>query len=123
MELNKISPPSLAEYLRECGYKVFEAVDTDEAMTILTTDRVQVDIVLCDVESGGRVDGFGLARWVRENSSAKIILASSIEKAAEMAAELCEQSPVLQKPYHHQTLIDMIKQLLAKHERAKKPEA
>jgi DNA-binding response OmpR family regulator len=26
----------LAQYLRECGYKVFEAVDTDEATSILS---------------------------------------------------------------------------------------
>lgn len=107
----------LAEYLRECGYKVFEAVNTDEAMTVLTEHDGKIDIVLCDVASQGRVDGFGLARWVRTNSSARIILAGSVEAAAEHAAGLCEGGPLLEKPYHHQTLAEMIRRLLAKHGR------
>ena len=105
----------LAEYLRECGYKVFEAVDTDEAMIVLTASDVQVDIVLCEVTSQGRLDGFGLARWIRTNSSARIILAGSVEAAAEHAADLCEGGPLLEKPYHHHTLVEMIRRLLARH--------
>lgn len=107
----------LAEYLRECGYKVFEAVNTDEAIIVLTEHDGKIDVVLCEVASEGRVDGFGLARWIRANSSARVILAGSVEAAAEHAAGLCEGGPVLEKPYHHHTLAEMIKQLLAKHER------
>jgi DNA-binding response OmpR family regulator len=112
----------LADYLRECGYKVLEAVDTDEAVAILEAGVVQVDVVLCDVASAGKVDGFGLAQWIRKNAAgAKVILAGTVEKAAEQAASLCEEGPVLEKPYHHQTLIETIRRLLAKHERANRP--
>jgi DNA-binding response OmpR family regulator len=108
----------LAEYLRECGYKVFEAVNTDEAMIVLAEYEGKIDVVLCDVASQGRLDGFGLARWVRTNSTARIILAASVGAAAEQAAGLCEDGPLLEKPYHHQTLTEMIKRLLARHGRS-----
>lgn len=113
----------LAEYLRECGYKVFEAVDGEEAMAILTAEAVRVDVVLCDAASPGRVDGFSLAQWIRANSTAKIILTGSVESAAAKAADLCEDGPVLQKPYHHQTLVETIRRLLAQHQRNNAPKA
>ena len=108
----------LAEYLRECGYKVFEATGTDEAIAILTDGSLRVDVVLSDVNSPGQFDGFGLAHWVRSQGlAAKVILAGTVAKAAEKAADLCESGPILAKPYHHQTLHDRIKSLLAERDR------
>lgn len=99
----------LAEYLRECGYRVMEAVDTDEAMTALTSDDVSIQVVLADVESTGKVDGFGLSRWVRQNApDIRVILAASVNKAAEAAENLCENGPLLARPYDHQILIERI---------------
>jgi DNA-binding response OmpR family regulator len=113
----------LAEYLRECGYKVFEAVDADEATTILTDDAIVVDVVLCDVNSLGSVDGFGLARWVRAKGlPCKMILAGSAESAAQKAGDLCEDGPLLSKPYDHGVLLDRIRRLLARRDRGRVPE-
>ena len=36
----------LAEYLRECGFTVFEASNGDEAKRALTTPSLQIDVVL-----------------------------------------------------------------------------
>jgi CheY-like chemotaxis protein len=36
----------IAHYLRDCGYRVLEAANVDEAMTILQKPDVQVDVVL-----------------------------------------------------------------------------
>jgi DNA-binding response OmpR family regulator len=108
----------LGEYLRECGFKVIEAVDTDEATTILNDGAVPIDIILCDVNSSGQLDGFGLSQWVKENNlPAKVILAGSVERAARKAGDLCENGPLLSKPYHHGTLFDRIKRMLAQRER------
>ena len=42
-----------------------------------------------------------------------MILAGTAERAANAAAELCEDGPMLMKPYDPQIVLDHIKQLLA----------
>jgi hypothetical protein len=41
------------------------------------------------------------------------ILAASDSTAAKVAGELCEDGPMMKKPYDHKLLADRIKQLLA----------
>jgi DNA-binding response OmpR family regulator len=110
----------LAAYLRECGFKVVEATDSDEAMTVLQRAEVTVDAMFADAELPGSLDAFGLSQWVRQNySSVKIILAGSPDKAAAKAGDLCENGPHMTKPYHPQTLEKRIRELLAARERTR----
>lgn len=109
---------SIAEYLRECGYQVVESASTDEAIQFLTNAETSISIVLADVSAPDDVDGFGLAKWMRQkNLDVQIILAGSVSKAAEKAGEICEHGPLLAKPYHHQTLLNRIKGLIALRDR------
>jgi len=39
----------IAQYLRDCGYKVIEAVNADEAMAVLLHKDTVVDIVFSDI--------------------------------------------------------------------------
>jgi DNA-binding response OmpR family regulator len=104
----------VAEYLRECGYRVHEAVSAEEAILILEAPEVSVDIVFSDVEMPGGMDGFGLARWVRSNKpETQVILTSGAERSADIAGTLCEAGPLMKKPYHAQEVVDRIKQLKA----------
>ncbi len=57
----------VADYLRECGYRVYEAVNAAEALAMLQAPEVSIDIVVSDVQMPGDMDGFGLARWIRGN--------------------------------------------------------
>jgi DNA-binding response OmpR family regulator len=108
----------LAEYLRECGYKVIEAASTDEARLVLTDRSVSVDVLLSDVNSPGEIDGFGLAKWVREEGlKAQVLLTATVAKAAEKAGELCEHGPMMVKLYHPHALLDRIKSTLASRDR------
>lgn len=52
---------AIAEYLRECGFHVFEAADGAEAVTILNAAELAVDLVFSDVQMP-RMDGFALAQ-------------------------------------------------------------
>ncbi|MBL0405560.1 response regulator [Microvirga aerilata] len=105
----------IADYLRECGYRVHEAVSAEEAMAILQAPDVSVDVVFSDVEMQGEMDGFGLARWVRSNMPGiQVILTSGAERSADIAATLCEAGPLLKKPYPSQDVVDRIRQLAAK---------
>jgi len=110
----------VAEYLRECGFKVYEASSVEEARSILESER-PVDIVLADVRLQGPTDGFGLSQWIRERRlGVRVILTSGKEKAAERAGELCDDGP-LQKPYEPQEVLRRINLLLQRRPAATKP--
>lgn len=103
----------IAQYLRDCGYKVIEAASTDEAVTVLDHQDLAVDIVLSDVEMPGRLDGFGLARWVRQHRPGlHMILVGTPMRAADIAGELCESGPMVTKPYEPKVVVDRIRRLM-----------
>jgi CheY-like chemotaxis protein len=109
---------AIADYLRECGYKVHEAVNAQEALAMLQSPEVAIDIVFSDVQMPGDMDGFGLARWIRANKpGVQVILTSGIERSADIAASLCEAGPLLMKPYPPQDVVDRIRRLSAKFHR------
>ncbi|HEY8564412.1 MAG TPA: response regulator [Beijerinckiaceae bacterium] len=105
----------IAEYLRACGYTVHEAANADEAIAVVDSSDVVIDLVLADVQMpSGSLDGFGLARWVRKHHpEVKVILTSGAARSAEIAGDLCEHGPLLAKPYEPSAALDRIKQLLA----------
>jgi len=57
---------SLADVLRERGFNVIEAVNADEAMTILNTPT-SIHVVITDVRMPGTIDGIGLVRFIAAN--------------------------------------------------------
>ena len=107
----------VAEYLRECGYRVLEAANWNEAVTALKSDA-RIDVVFADFHVAGTPDGFSLARQARdERPGVDVILASSVSKAARKADDLCEDAPVIQKPYDHREVARRIRSLLATRKR------
>lgn len=110
---------ALAEYLRDCGYRVVEAATSDEALVFLESRSVPIRVVLADADCPGTLDGFSLARRIRESGAAvKVVLAGSNAKAAHEAARLCDEGPDLARPYDHQLVLDRISRLLAAGERS-----
>jgi CheY-like chemotaxis protein len=104
----------IAAYLRDCGFRVIEAVSADEAILVLEQGEVLVDVVFSDVEMPGSLDGFGLNRWVREKRpDVPVILAGTPARASEAAADLCRSGPDLAKPYEPQLVLDRIRRLIA----------
>jgi DNA-binding response OmpR family regulator len=104
---------AVSAYLRECGFKIIEASSADEAKRVLEAD-IAVDLVFCEVNIPGAMDGFGLATWIRRGRSRiKIILTSGVKRAAKEAGDLCEHGPILAKPYDHRELERHIRLLLA----------
>jgi CheY-like chemotaxis protein len=104
----------ISEYLRDCGYKVIEAANADEAILVLQHEEVTIDIVFTDIEMPGSMDGFGLSQWIRANRRGlEVILVGSPARAADAAGELCESGPTLSKPYESRVVLDRIKRLLA----------
>jgi CheY-like chemotaxis protein len=97
----------IADYLRDCGYKVVEGANADDVLAVLDAGR-KFDVVLAEVRLAGSIDGFGLARKIRENyPDVDVILASGATRAADKAGDLCDEGP-LEKPYHPQEVIRRI---------------
>jgi DNA-binding NtrC family response regulator len=111
----------IAQYLRDCGYKVIEAVSADEAMAVLLHRETAIDVVFSDIEMPGSVDGFGLAKWIREHRpSMDVILAGTVPRTVHAAKELCDSGP-LPKPYEAQFVHNHIRRLLAARKITSKP--
>lgn len=110
----------LAQYLRDCGYKVLEAVNAEEARQLLRNSEWGIDVVLSEVDSLGE-SAFRLATWIRGNyPKIVVILAGTVAKAAEKAGDLCDEGPTLSKPYDHRIVLDRIRRLLAARKRKTK---
>lgn len=108
----------LAAYLRDCGYKVVEAVSSTEALMVLQQPDVTVDALFADAQLTGGMDGFGLAQWMRLNRpQSQIVLAGTPARAVAEAGRLCEEGPMLAKPYEPQIVENRIRQLLAARQR------
>lgn len=107
----------LAEYLRDCGYRVLEAGYLAEAQALLNA-RVRTDLVLARVKPGSKQNGFMLASWVRQHHpNTKVLLSSGIAKAAEQAGDLCSKGPHA-APYEHGLVLRRIQNLLRQARRA-----
>jgi DNA-binding response OmpR family regulator len=105
---------AISDYLRECGYKVFEAGDVAEAKSVLAAD-VGVDVVFTDVQMPGAEDGFALAAWTREhNPAVQVIITSGWSGADRKARDLCHDGPIMPKPYEQDAVLRRIQELVRK---------
>ena len=102
---------AISDYLRDCGFKVFEGITANDVMTVLGS-RQKIDVVFAEVQLSSGIDGFALAQWVREkHPDIDVILTSGIARAAEKAGDLCDEGP-LEKPYHPQEVVRRVNVLL-----------
>ena len=109
---------TIADYLRECGYRVVEAITGEEALRILGAG-IKVDTVLSAVKLHGALDGFALAQRIRSRfSDIEIILTTGVSMTAKKAGEICDQGP-FEKPYHPDLIVERLKLLFQKHRRSK----
>lgn len=106
----------LAQYLRDCGYRVLEAVNGAEARKSLSSGGHKIDVALIGAKSVSSESGFTLASWVRLNHpTVKVLLAGTVEKVLKLAGELCDDGP--DGPLDHRAVLDHIRRLLAARER------
>jgi CheY-like chemotaxis protein len=112
----------IAAYLRDCGYRVFEAANGDEAIKLLARDEASIGVVLTDVEMPGQTDGFALAQWIRrERPGVELVIAGTPARAADAAGDLCEEGPQRAKPYEPSLALDRIRRLLAMRPNPERP--
>jgi DNA-binding response OmpR family regulator len=111
LESDVIVRTEIAEFLRECGYKVIEGITANDLWIIIDA-KVELDVVFSEVNLPGETDGFAVARRIRQTyPEIDIILTSSVEGAAEKIKDLCDEGP-LKKPYRAQDVAARIHLLL-----------
>ena len=92
------------------GYRVIEAVNADEARTLLEA-RHDVRLVFTDVDMPGSVNGFALARIIHLRwPGIGVIVASGHARPG--IGDLPKGSRFLPKPYSPSTLIGMVQTVL-----------
>ena len=102
----------ICDYLRDCGYRIFEAGTTDEAIQVLHAEP-RIDVVFTDIQMPGDRNGFDLCRWVHSHMpNVKVILTSGGMKAADVAEDLCYAGPLMGKPYHLHQVVARVRSVL-----------
>jgi DNA-binding NtrC family response regulator len=110
---------AVAKYLRGCGYRVIESASSDEALTILQEDSIEVDVAVIDAAARGSMNGFTLIQWLEKHRpSVKTLLVGTPERAVAAAGGLCEEGPApAAMHFSPQLLQDEIRRLLASRRR------
>ena len=104
----------LAEYLRECGYRVLESANSDEAIDVLKRNDPKVDVVIADPRNASSgTTGFDIAKWIHENRpGVEVMFSGTPQRAAAVAGDLSAEGPD-PAPSHPQLLEQRIRELRA----------
>ncbi len=103
---------TISECLRDWGYQVVEAPNATEAIAQLVAPQ-HIDLMFSDIRMPGRMDGFGLARWVRERyPTMRILLTTGYEGQDVGPVDALHDGPILRKPYGLELLRQRLRTLL-----------
>ena len=103
----------ITDFLKECGFDILESANAAEAIEVLTKQTGQIDLVFSDVQMPGEIDGFGLAKWIRENRpGTPVVLASGCTGKAELARDLCAGEHFFPKPFDMDEVAAKIRETL-----------
>jgi CheY-like chemotaxis protein len=100
---------TVTEYLEDCGYHVLEAADGDKARDILDSGAT-IDLVFSDVRMPGQMDGFALARWIRQHRPGIPVILTSGYAGRVPPVALCDY--FLDKPYGPTEILQHISALI-----------
>lgn len=108
--------PTAVEQLVSLGYKVIEVNSGDAALVQLESDIDRIDLVFTDLVMPGKIDGYALAKLVRERwPDKKVLLTSGFSGgASEELEEAALALSLLRKPYRKAELASAISDVLTK---------
>ncbi|MEE8333278.1 MAG: response regulator, partial [Alphaproteobacteria bacterium] len=96
--------------LENVNYRVIPVGAAEPAMKVLRENKEKIDVLFTDIVLPGDMDGWGLAEAARDlHPELKIILTSgNWELAGKSPPKAVSDAAVLQKPYSHQELAQII---------------
>jgi DNA-binding NtrC family response regulator len=94
--------------LREAGYTVQSAISGDIAM-VLIEEGLHFDLLITDIVMPGQLDGFALARKVKEYvPQAGIVYATGYSRAFHMRTQGVPEGQLLLKPWRLDELLAVV---------------
>jgi len=109
----------IAEHLRDAGFTVIEAINGEEARTVLEAG-VHVDIVFSDVMMPGAMDGLALTEWISQLSAPPAVVLTSGVPATlgDARSKFPQIKAVLTKPYSYDDLERLARELAPKRDQS-----
>ncbi len=102
----------VVKQLEVIGLRVIEAENAQMALDMLK-DEPRIDLVFTDVVLPGNMDGYALARAIKENyPNLKIIMTSGFPGMRFNETKLASDLPLLSKPYRKHDLVRVVRQVL-----------
>jgi DNA-binding NtrC family response regulator len=107
-----------SEILKDAGFRVYEAEDSDQAKALLNDKGAHVTLLFSDVEMPGQTNGFALAHHVAERwPEIEIVIASGRIKPA--PGDMPEKATFIGKPFNAAMIHGHLREKLPE---GKKPE-
>lgn len=90
---------SAAHYLRHAGYQVLEAMNSNEAMSLVTSG-IKIDLVFSNVNMPGGEDGYFLERWLaKHRPRMPVVLTSGNSREPSQQPNHPDLRRFIRKPY------------------------
>lgn len=104
---------AVAEFLRDCSFRVIEAGMAIDAMAILEAGE-SIDVVFSDIRMPGEMDGFQLAAWIHKRFPTVDVILTSGYSDVRNLPDFLKYGTHIAKPYSYDALLVCIEALMAK---------
>jgi len=100
------------EALADGGFEAAIAASGEEAVTLLTDSKGKYRALVADIDLGGKMDGWEVAKHAREIDPEFPVVYMSGDSAGDWAANGVPNSIMLKKPFAPAQLVTAVSQLL-----------
>jgi len=100
------------EALADGGFEAAIAASGEEAVTLLTDSKGKYRALVADIDLGGKMDGWEVAKHAREIDPEFPVVYMSGDSAGDWAANGVPNSIMLNKPFAPAQLVTAVSQLL-----------
>lgn len=100
------------EALSEGGFETVIAATGEEAITLLQDNHTQYRALVTDIQLGGEIDGWEVARTARELSPTLPVVYVTAGATADHASKGVPDSVIISKPFAPAQIVTAVSQLL-----------
>ena len=110
VEDDPVSRLLITRLLHQHGFDTIEVSVGADAIALLEKNRA-IDVVFTDICLPGKIDGVGVARWIRENRPELPVILGTGTSVGREASQFVTQHRTFLKPYNVMELVACIRRL------------